>query len=547
MPVITVEYEDLKELGVDISKDKLIEILPMMGSDIEEFDEKSVKVEFFPNRPDQLSVEGVARSLKGFLGLEKGLPSYKVKKSQMKLYVDKSVTSIRPHIGMGVVKNVNFNDKRLKQVMEFQEDLHWVIGRDRKKVAIGIHNLDVVEAPFTYKAVKPDEVKFTPLDCDHEMTPAQILREHPKGVEYAHLLEKFDRYPLILDKDDNVLSMPPIINGELTKLTDDTSNILIDVTGIDERAVMQTLNIICTSFAESNGRIESLKILRPEKELETPDLTAKTKKLKASNVTRITGIKLDSKTIIDLLGKARMDAEIISEDEIKVKIPPYRVDILHEVDIIENIAIQYCFNNIKPEIPAIPTIGEEDPWYAIDKFIREIMIGLGFQEIMSLMLTNEENHYLKMRLEEDERVEVAQPISTDRTMIRKSLLNGLLEFLEANRHEDLPQKIFEIGDVVYIDKTQETNTRLVKKLAGAIIHSNANFTEIKSTVAAIIENLGYKFQIEPMDHPSFIKGRCAKIEDNGLKGFFGELHPEVITNFKLEYPIIAFEITFPSR
>ena len=168
MPFKRLEYEDLKELGVDISKDKLIEILPMMGSDIEEFDEKSVKVEFFPNRPDQLSVEGVARSLKGFLGLEKGLPSYKVKKSQMKLYVDKSVTSIRPHIGMGVVKNVNFNDKRLKQVMEFQEDLHWVIGRDRKKVAIGIHNLDVVEAPFTYKAVKPDEVKFTPLDCDME-------------------------------------------------------------------------------------------------------------------------------------------------------------------------------------------------------------------------------------------------------------------------------------------------------------------------------------------------------------------------------------------
>jgi len=175
----------------------------------------------------------------------------------------------------------------------------------------------------------------------------------------------------------------------------------------------------------------------------------------------------------------------------------YRVDILHEVDIIENVAIQYCFNNIKPEIPAIPTIGEEDPWHAIDKPIREIMIGLGFQEIMSLMLTNEENHYRKMRLENDERVQVAQPISTDRTMIRKSLLNGLLEFLEANRHEDLPQRIFEIGDVVYIDKSQETNTRLVKKLAGAIIHSNANFTEIKSTVASIIKNLGidWKYSI----------------------------------------------------
>ena len=548
MPVITIDYEDLKNLGVDIDKDKLIEILPMLGSDIEEFDEKSIKVEFFPNRPDQLSVEGVARSLKGFIGIEKGMPSYKVKNSGMQVYVDESVVDVRPYIGMGVVKNVNFNDKRLKQVMEFQEDLHWVIGRDRKKVAIGIHNLDVVEAPFTYKAVKPDEVKFTPLDCDHEMTPAQILREHPKGVEYAHLLEAFDLYPLIVDKNENVLSMPPIINGELTKLTDDTINILIDVTGTDERAVMQTLNIICTSFAETGGKIESLRIIRPEKELKTPDLTPKTKKLKISNVARITGIKINPKTIIDLLEKARMDAEIISEDQIKVKIPPYRIDILHEVDIIENIAIQYCFKNIKPEFPAIPTIGKENPWHEADKSIREVMIGLGFQEIMSLMLTNEENHYKKMRLEEDERVEVAQPISTDRTMIRKSLLNSLLEFLEANRHEDLPQKIFEIGDVIYLDKRQETNTRIIKKLAGAIIHSNANFTEIKSTVAAILENLGYKFKIENLDHPSFIRGRCAKINDkNGLKGFFGELHPEVITNFNLEYPVVAFEITFPHK
>ncbi|HIH71156.1 MAG TPA: phenylalanine--tRNA ligase subunit beta, partial [Methanothermobacter thermautotrophicus] len=170
---------------------------------------------------------------------------------------------------------------------------------------------------------------------------------------------------------------------------------------------------------------------------------------------------------------------------------------------------------------------------------------------MSLMLTSEESHYRRMRLEEDERVEVAQPISRDRTMIRKSLLNGLLEFFEDNKHEDLPQKIFEVGDVVYIDPESETRSRVVKKLACAVTHSSAGFTEIKSLAAAVVENLGYEFRIEPLEHPSFIEGRCAAIESEGkssaIVGFFGEVHPEVVTNFNLEYPVIALEIEFKEK
>ncbi|MDI6702197.1 phenylalanine--tRNA ligase subunit beta [Methanothermobacter wolfeii] len=548
MPVITFDYEDLKELGIDIDKEKLIEVLPMMGSDIEDFDDEGVKVEFFPNRPDLLSVEGVARSLRGFLGIEKGMPEYEVRDSGLEVTVDETVLGVRPYIGMAVIDGVRFNDKKLKQVMEFQEDLHWVIGRDRKKVAIGIHDLDAVRGPFTYQGVEPEAVSFTPLDSVCEMTPREILEEHPKGVKYAHLLREHERYPLITDSRGNVLSMPPIINGELTKLTEKTERILVDVTGTDERAVQQTLNIICTSFAEAGGSIKSVTIKRPDGEFRTPDLSQKNMTVSVERASRLTGLELDPETVRELLMKARMDAEIVSEDEVIASIPAYRVDVLHEVDLVENIAVQYCIGRIEPELPEIATIAEEDSWNRADEFIREVMIGLGFQEVMSLMLTNEENHYSKMRLEVDERVEVAQPISQDRTMLRKSLLNGLLEFFEDNKHEDLPQRIFEVGDVVYPDPEMETGTRVVKKLACAVTHSSAGFTEMKSIAAAVVENLGYEFRIEAMDHPSFIGGRCASIESRGesssITGFFGEIHPEVLEGFGLEYPVIALEIEF---
>ncbi len=552
MPVIKFDYEDLYQvLGTKIIPEKLIELLPMIGSDIEDYDEQTIRVEFFPNRPDHFSVEGIARTLKGFLEIETGLPEYEITSSGMEVEVDPDLEKIRPYIAFCVAEGVNLNENKLKQIMEFQEDLHWVIGRDRKKVAIGIHNLDVIEPPFTYRAANPNGETFIPLDSVEEMTLKEILQEHKKGVEYAHLIHDHDKYPLIVDSNNEVLSMPPIINGELTKLTEDTKNVLIDVTGTDEKAVNYALNIIATSFAESGARIKSLEIKYKDRTITTPNLMPKKKLLNVEDARKIIGVDLDEQSIVKMLERVRLGALNTKMGEIEVIIPPYRIDILHQVDIIENIAIGYCFNKIKPEMPEISTVGKENKWDAFDSILREILIGLGFYETMSLMLTNEKMHYKNLNLEEDERVQVAQPISVERTMIRKSLLNGLMEFLEDNKHEELPQKIFEIGDTVCIDKTMETQVRTVKKLAGAVTHSSANFTEIKSIIASILSNLGLEMEIDVYDHPSFIPGRCASVDginkskgEKKLKGFFGEISPEVITNFNLEYPVVAFEIEF---
>ena len=552
MPVITFKYQDLKDLGIDMEKDELIDTLPMMSSDIEDFDDEEIKVEFFPNRPDNLSVEGVARSFKGFIGQEIGFPDYKVEESGEYVEVDEDVAKIRPYIGFAKIDNVDFTGDKLKYIMDFQENLHWVIGRDRKKVAIGIHNADVVTGPFKYIATPKDANAFVPLEKDFEMTPDEILTQHDKGVDYAHLIQDFDKYPLILDKDDNVLSMPPIINGELTKIKEDTKNIIVDVTGTDERAVNQALNIICCSFAEVGGQIKSMEVRYADKSIKTPDLTPQEMNVHVDTANSlIGGTSLTAEDIKGLLLKARFDAEIISENEVKAIIPAYRVDILHEVDVVENIAVQYHINSVEAKLPEINTVAYENDWFKAESTIREVMVGLGFQEVMSLMLTNEEAHYEKMNQPEEEHVQVARPITIDRTMIRTSLINSLMEFLEDNKHEDLPQKIFEIGDILYLDDTKENKTRSSKKLAALICHSTANFTEIKSVMTSVLTNLGYTMEISDSENKTFIEGRVADVvgeaQKGTIKGFFGEVSPEVITNFTLEYPVIAFEIEFINK
>ena len=549
MPVITFKYQDLKDLGIDMEKDELIDTLPMMSSDIEDHDDEEIKVEFFPNRPDNLSVEGVARSFKGFIGQEVGLPEYEITPSGESVTVDADVAEIRPYIGFAKIDDVDFTGDKLKYIMDFQENLHWVIGRDRKKVAIGIHNADVVKAPFKYIATPKDANSFVPLEKDAPMTPEEILTEHDKGIAYAHLLENFDKYPLILDCDDNILSMPPIINGELTKIKEDTKNIIVDVTGTDERAVNQALNIICSSFAEVGGKIKSMEVKYSDKTIVSPDLTPQEQNVHVDTANKlIGGTELSAEDIKELLLKARFDAEIINENEVKAIIPAYRVDILHEVDVVENIAVQYHINSVEAALPEINTVAYENNWFKAESTIREVMIGLGFQEVMSLMLTNEEAHYTKMNQKEENHVQVARPITIDRTMIRTSLINSLMEFLEDNKHEDLPQKIFEIGDVLYLDETTENKVRTSKKLAALICHSTANFTEIKSVVNSVCQNLGYSIEISDSENKTFIEGRVAdftaKSKNSTIKGFFGEISPEVITNFTLEYPVIAFELEF---
>lgn len=555
MPVINFTYEELfEQLGEELPKDELINILPMISSDVESYDDVEVKAEFFPNRPDYYSVEGIVRSLKGYLELEKGIPEYDVKKTDTTITVDSELENIRPYVACCMIKNVKIDDNQLRNIMEFQEHLHWVIGRDRKKVAIGIHDLDKVEGPFYYKAGNPNETSFIPLESRENLTLNEILENHEKGEKYAKLLKEFDKYPLIVDGNGNIMSMPPIINSELTKLTTKTTNLFIDVTGIDINAVTNALNIIAANLSENGATIETIEVNYPYHDNKTyPDFEPKIIDVHTKTAQEYIGIDLTADKIVETLEKTRFNATKINEETVRVTVPRYRIDILHEVDIIENIALGYGFNELPAQLPDFATVANPDSKRQFDQILEQVMIGLSFTEIKSLMLTSETQHYTKLRKEvEEDRVTVAQPITQDRTMIRKSLINSLLEFLEDNKHEELPQKIFEIGDVAYINENAETKMVTVKKLAAAQISSVANFTTIKSIVESFVANMGFEMELEDHDDSAFIKGRCAKFTTKPLnkntpftfKGYFGEIHPEVLTNFELEYPVIAFEVEF---
>ena len=533
MPVVTFDYEDfISLLGKKIKKEEMLKKIPMIGAEIEKADGNEISVEFFPDRPDLLSIEGIARAMRSFLEIELGMKKYEVMEPKIEMKVEESVKEVRPYVSAAIIRNVKMTDELVASVMELQEKLHLSIGKERKKMAIGVHNLDAVVPPFTYKGVKPNEIKFVPLGKAQEMNLEEILLKHEKGIKYAHLLEGKKLYPIIVDKNENVLSFPPIINGELTAVDLYTENIFIDVTGTEKMAVENALNIIATAFAERGGKLEKVKIIDEERRV-TPNLIPEEREVDINYASKILGMDV-KKYAVKSLQKMGYDA-FMDGDMVKVKIPPWRVDILHAIDLVEDMAIGYGYEKFQPKLPEEMTFGKGVSF----RKLHDILLGLGFIEVVTLSLSNKEDQFQKMNVREKEIVEIENPVTTKHSCLRLSLLPSLLEILSKNKHNELPQAIYEIGEVVDIQNKMAKN---FVYLAGVKISAKTGFTECKSLVEAIMRNLGIDATIKEKKHDSFIEGRCASIWHDGEIGYFGELHPMVIINFELEHPIIAFEM-----
>jgi len=545
MPVITLQRERFsKFVGKELTVEEMADWLPWLGFDLEDVGSDYVKVEFNPNRVDLCSHAGVARAFRGLMGWETGLPKYKVHDGKTKLIITNAVRKIRPYMLAAVVRNIKLDDEAVVDLMEMQEDLHWGIGRDRKKASIGVHNLDVVNAPFTYTAVEPEKAKFVPLDRTEEMSLKEIVDKHEKGIAYKHLVDWAPRYPLLIDKDGKVLSMPPIINGELTRVTSKTTNLFLDVTGTDNVAVERSLNVLATALSDMGGTIEKVHVKYPERTVVSPSLAPQKMELRVNYANELLGLKLSEAQVIESLRKCRLDAEVVGKGVVKVLIPAYRVDMLHEADLVEEVAIGYGYYKLKATIPETLTIGEQHPVHRVANIARQIMTGLGSTEVMNFTLTNETVHYEKMRLKASKTIKLANPVSAEYTILRESLLPNLMKNLMDNKHESFPQRLFEASDVGRINERIETRVERRLHVAGVSSHPTANFTEIKSTVEALLHNLGIKrWEIKPVRHPSFLEGRAAAVHVKRRQvGLLGEIHPEVLNNFELENPTSAFEI-----
>lgn len=545
MPVITLNRERFcRFLGREITVQEMAKQLPWIGFDIEEVGGDYVKVEFNPNRIDFCSYAGVARALKGFMGWETGLPKYKVKRGETVLHIDKAVSGVRPYMLAAVIRNMKLDADDIVDLMEMQEDLHWGVGRDRRKASVGVHNLDVVEPPFTFTAVEPNSVRFVPLDKTEEMSLREIIEKHEKGKAYSHLVDWAAKYPLLVDRDGKVLSMPPIINGELTRVSGQTRNLFLDITGMDYRAVEKSLHVLATALADMGGEIETVKVKYPGHSVVSPDLTPEKMRLRVSYANELVGVRLSEKQVIKCLERCRLGARKVGEGVVEVAVPAYRIDVLHEVDLVEEVAIGYGYHRLKPTFPKSVTVGQEHPAYRLANLVRKIMTGLGFTEVTNFTLTNERWHYEMMRRKPENVVKLANQVSAEYSIARQELLPGLMKNLMDNKHESFPQRLFEVSDVMHINMKLETRCERLLHVAAVSSHATANFTEIKSCVEALLANLGLKrWKVKAAEQPSFLEGRTAAVYMKSRRiGLLGEVHPEVLNNFELENQVSAFEI-----
>ncbi len=371
---------DKKQFEKEIGKldEKMQDRIAMFGTPIEKINNEELQIEVFPNRPDLLSYQGFKRAFLAFLGKRTGLKKYKINKPEKnyKVIIDSSVKNVRPYTACAIVKNLKLDDEKIKELIEIQEKLHITIGRKRKKIAIGIYPLEKIKLPIIFKALEPDKIKFIPLETDKEMSGLQILQRHPAGKDYAHLLAGKIKFPIFIDANKNILSMPPIINSQLTgKITEKTKEIFIECSGFDFEILKKCLNIIITSLADMGGKIYQMELKYKNKKI-SPDLTPEKANISLENTNKLLGLNLNEKQLKQLIEKMGYDYNKGS-----VKIPAWRIDILHEVDLIEDVAIAYGYENFIPEIPDISTIGQENPKEIIKRKIAEILSGLKMLEV----------------------------------------------------------------------------------------------------------------------------------------------------------------------
>lgn len=539
MPVINFSYKDLcSVIGEDVPIEELYDRIPMMGAVMESTDMTSddMSVELFPDRADLYCVEGMARGLRAFLGIEPGMAEYDVEETDIEFTVEDSVKDVRPVFLGAAVFDVTIDEPLLKSIMEMQEKLHVTIGRKRSKVAIGIHDLDKVTPPFTYKAVGPHDISFVPLAKTERWDLEEILQKHEKGVGYRHLLEGKERYPIILDAEGKVLSFPPIINGTLTQVTTETTNLLIDVTGTDFKAVKGALDIICTALAERGGSIGSVTVHDGPNDYVMPDLSSKSWEFSAKECSSFLGLDISAEEQSEALRRMGLDS-ICDGDTVYVETPSTRLDLMHVADLYEDVAKGYGYEKFgQGKIDVSQTTGGLMPVTNISEILRDAMVGLGFTEVTTLTLSSDRDEFERSGLPKLDNVRVLNPITEDHTCLRSYLMPSLMRIFRRNKHRDLPQRIFEVSDVVVDEKRR-------KHLCAMIMSSKVSFTEIKSYTESVLREMGMEYTIKSSDYRTFIPGRGAEIVCGGKTvGFFGEVSPQVITDYEITHPVSMFEI-----
>ena len=536
-------------------------------------DERVIKIELNDtNRPDLWSCGGVARQLRLHEGAKRSDYSKFISRAgaikdcgDRIITVEEGLKDVRPFMVSFVISGKAIDDPMLKDIIQTQEKLCWNFGRKRKSISMGVYRMSQIKWPCHYKAVDPDKTSFVPLACDAPMTCRQILTEHPKGKDFGWILEGLKKFPLLTDDKDEVLSMAPIINSAtLGAVQVGDKDLMVELTGDNMENLILAANIVACDFHDAGYEILPVKVVHPYetgfgKEITVPFYFQKEAKATLAAINKKLGSDLTKEQVLDAL--SRMDNDVVTKDiptnektakycaanksdvEFTVQPAPYRNDFLHEVDVIEDVMIGMTLDYFKPQKPNDFTIGKLSDVTLFSRKTKEIMVGLGYQEMIFNYLGSKRDYIDRMNISADKVIEILNPMSENYQFVRPSIIASLLRAESAAANAIFPHKIFEIGKVAFLDESENTGTKTIQSLGFMTAANNANFNDLASEVASILYFLDHKYEVKEANDPRFIPGRQAAIIVKGKQvGIFGEIHPQVLENWQIAVPCVAGEI-----
>ncbi|XP_043848385.1 phenylalanine--tRNA ligase beta subunit [Dromiciops gliroides] len=520
------------------------------------------KIDVPANRYDLLCLEGLVRGLQVFKERIKA-PRYKRIKPNngqiQRLIITEETAQVRPYAVAAVLRNIKFSRARYDSFIELQEKLHQNICRKRALVAIGTHDLDTISGPFTYTAKPPSDIKFRALNQTKEHTACELMDLYKTDnhlKHFLHIIENKPVYPVIYDSNGVVLSMPPIINGDHSKITLKTRNVFIECTGTDLTKAKIVLDVIVTMFSEyceKQFTVEAAEVIYPDgKSYMYPELAYRKEMVKADLINKQIGISETPASLAKLLTRMYLKSEVIGDgNQIEIEIPPTRADIIHACDIVEDAAIAYGYNNIQMTIPKTYTIANQLPLNKLSELLRHDLAAAGFTEALTFALCSQEDIADKLGtdISATKAVHIANPKTAEFQVARTTLLPGLLKTIAANRKMPLPLKLFEISDIVLKDSSRDVGARNHRHLCAVYYNKNPGFEVIHGLLDRIMQLLDVPFGedkgyvIKAAEGSAFFPGRCAEVFAKGQSvGKLGVLHPDVITKFELTMPCSALEI-----
>lgn len=568
MPTVSVSRDRLfEQLGQTYTEHEFDEICFEFGLELDGVEtaeeEVTYKIEVPANRYDLLCIEGLSQALRVFLRKDPTIPNYQiVGEPTLKIAVGKEVAAVRPYVVCAVLRDMNMTEPVYQSLIDLQEKLHQNICRRRTLVAIGTHDLDTIKAPFSYQALPPKEIKFIPLSKTEEYDAEALMEVYEEDAhlkKYLHIIRDAPRYPVIYDSNKTVLSMPPIINGEHSKITLNTKNILIECTATDKTKASIVLNTIIAMFSRYCKKpytVEPVEVKYPDgTTIITPDFSTPVVTAKVDYINRNVGVNIPSTDMITMLRRMQLPAVAKDDNTIAVTVPIIRSDVLHACDVMCDVAVGYGFNNVPERVPETSTVGKQQPLNHLSDLVRrEGFAQQGYTEVLTwVTVSNAENFSLLRRKDDGSTaVKIGNPKTLEFEECRTSLIPGLLKTLRENRKSKVPIKLFEVGDVVLKNPKAEVLASNRRKAAAVYCATSAGFEVIQGLLESVMSTLGAKrgdgeketwgINAEKCTDETFFEGRRASIMYKGsVIGTVGWLHPEVLTNFSLSYPCSALE------